>query len=50
VFHSPQLSQRPDHLDETAPQDWQTNCEEALAIPPIWRVGLSQASRFRQDV
>jgi hypothetical protein len=24
VFHAPQLSQRPDHLDWTAPQDWQT--------------------------
>src|SRR5262245_34772209 len=30
VFHSPQLSQRPAHFDETAPQDWQTNCDVIL--------------------
>jgi hypothetical protein len=24
VFHAPQLSQRPDHLEWAAPQDWQT--------------------------
>jgi phage terminase small subunit len=36
VFQSPQLSQRPDHLDETAPQDWQTKVE-ALAIRSFWR-------------
>jgi hypothetical protein len=27
VFHAPQPSQRPDHLDEALPQLWQTNCE-----------------------
>jgi hypothetical protein len=26
-FQSQQLSQRPDHFDVTAPQDWQTNWE-----------------------
>src|SRR5262245_58212336 len=28
VFHSPQLSQRPAHLDDTAPQDWQTKLDD----------------------
>src|SRR6476661_6855694 len=32
VFHSPQLSQRPAHFEDTAPQDWQTNWEVALAM------------------
>ena len=31
VFHAPQLSQRPDHLVEAEPQDWQTKCD-ALAM------------------
>src|SRR5437868_2652318 len=34
VFHSPQLSQRPAHFDETAPQDWQTNWDVVLAMAP----------------
>ena len=33
-FHSPQLSQRPDHFEDTAPQDWQTNWE-FLAMPSL---------------
>ena len=31
-FHAPQLSQRPDHLEEAEPQLWQTNWE-SLAMP-----------------
>jgi hypothetical protein len=32
LFHSPQLSQRPAHLEEAAPQDWQMKVEFDLAI------------------
>src|SRR5882762_3621037 len=32
VFHPPQASQRPDHLEPTAPQDWQAKEEEDLAM------------------
>src|SRR5271154_4541967 len=32
VFQPPQASHLPDHLDETAPQDWQTKLAEDLAI------------------
>ena len=32
VFHAPQPSQRPDHLVEAEPQDWQTKCD-VLAMP-----------------
>ena len=35
VFHSPQLSQRPDHLDAVLPQDWQTKLEADLAMGRI---------------
>jgi hypothetical protein len=31
VFHSPQVSQRPAHLEVTAPHDWQTKREAGLA-------------------
>ena len=32
VFHAPQPSQRPDHLEEAVPQLWQTKCD-VLAMP-----------------
>jgi hypothetical protein len=32
LFHSPQLSQRPAHLDDALPQDWQTKFEADLAM------------------
>jgi hypothetical protein len=35
VFHSPQLSQRPDHLDAALPQDWQTKLDADLAMGRI---------------
>src|SRR5262245_56473359 len=35
VFHSPQLSHRPDHLAWTAPQDWQTKLDEGFAIQDL---------------
>ena len=40
VFHSPQVSQRPAHLEVTAPQDWQTKRGVGLAIgfPPRTRI------------
>jgi hypothetical protein len=35
LFHSPQLSHRPAHFDEAAPQDWQTKLEAfAMTIKP----------------
>jgi hypothetical protein len=33
VFHSPQLSQRPDHLDATAPQAWHTKLDDLAMLP-----------------
>jgi hypothetical protein len=33
VFHSPQLSQRPAHLGEADPQDWQTYVVTDLTTP-----------------
>jgi hypothetical protein len=35
VFHSPQLSQRPDHLEAVLPQDWQTKLDADLAMGRI---------------
>ena len=31
LFQAPQLSQRPDHLACTAPQDWQMKVDKAFA-------------------
>jgi hypothetical protein len=35
LFHSPQLSQRPAHLDAVLPQDWQTKFDADLAMGRI---------------
>jgi hypothetical protein len=32
VFQPPQASHFPAHLEDTAPQDWQTNCVDDLAM------------------
>jgi hypothetical protein len=40
LFHSPQVSQRPAHLGVTAPQDWQTKREVALANATPGAVGV----------
>jgi hypothetical protein len=45
VFHSPQPSQRPDHLLATAPQLWQTKREVGLATPVSVRAAGTDVGR-----
>src|ERR1700744_1152763 len=41
VFQPPQASHLPDHLEWTAPQDWQTKDGETLAVDKLIDVGIA---------
>ena len=48
VFHPPQLSQRPDHLEDAPPQDWQTKFE-TLAMAYLRGTFRERKSILRSD-